>query len=614
MQTKVNQELLELETILHSAQFISVRRRIFRQLIESLIYEDVIQAQSTVVSKDIIEFKVKGRDRAGQSVSYLAYGKRRMSFNRIRLLQEPILRIADNSKAEAISLATFLIEIFSFSDIDAGRLATFIDEIQQTLLKDAIAQYKRSQSSRLTRDGSYDDLEGDVMDGHPYHPCYKSRIGFDLTDNINYAPDFQPEFSLFWIAIHKENVCISTTDTIAPLQFIQHELGEKDYINFAEKLKTLGHNPEEYVFLPVHPWQWRSRISIQFIEAIAEQRLIPLGIGTDRYRPQQSIRTLANQTCPHKYYVKLPLSITNTSTSRILAPHTVSNAAKISDWLTKIHEQDRYLKQELKLILLKEVLGISYHNQNLSDIQQQQVYGLLSTIWRESLVTYLQADEAAIPFNALCHIDIDGYPFIQPWIEQWGIENWLEQVLKVTVLPLIHLLFAHGIAMEAHAQNIVLIHRSGSPTRIALKDFHDGIRFSRDALREPSLCPILQATPAHHARINRNSFVETDDIAAVRDFMHDAFFFINIAEFAMFLEDNYGFQEYKFWLKVTKIILSYQSKFSHLKPQFEKFDLFTETIQVEQLTKRRLFPETEIRVQAALNPLFSVRQGVTISC
>lgn len=614
MQTKTNRELLELETILHSDKFVSVRRRIFLQLIESLIYEGVIQAQSTVVSTDIIEFKVEGRDRAGQSVSYLAYGKRRMSFNRIRLLQKPILRIADNSKAEATSLATFLIETFSYSDIDTGRLSTFIDEIQQTLLKDAIAQYQRSQSSRLTRDGSYDDLEGDVMDGHPYHPCYKSRIGFDLTDNINYAPDFQPEFSLLWIAVRKENVCISTTDTIAPVQFIQQELGEKDYIIFREKLKTLGYNPEDYVFLPVHPWQWRSRISIQFIEDIAEQRLIPLGIGTDRYRPQQSIRTLANQTSPHKYYVKLPLSITNTSTSRILAPHTVSNAAKISDWLIKIYEQDRYLKQELKLILLKEVLGISYHNQKLSDIQQQQVYGLLSTIWRESLGTYLQADEAAIPFNALCHIDIDGYPFIQPWIDKWGIENWLEQVLKVTIQPLIHLLFAHGIAMEAHAQNIVLIHRSGYPTRIALKDFHDGIRFSRDALPEPSLCPILQATPAHHARVNRNSFVETDDIAAVRDFMHDAFFFINIAEFAMFLEDNYGFQEYEFWSKVTEIILSYQSKFPHLKPQFEKFDLFTETIQVEQLTKRRLFPETEIRVQAALNPLFSVRQGVKISC
>lgn len=221
----------------------------------------------------------------------------------------------------------------------------------------------------MTREGNYDDLEADIMDGHPYHPCYKSRIGFDLIDNTNYSPDFKPEFSLFWIAIHKENVCISAVNIIEPFQFIQHELGKQDYIIFTEKLKSLRCNPENYIFLPVHPWQWRSHISILFIEDIAEHRLIPLGKGTDRYRPQQSIRTLANQTSPHKFYVKLPLSITNTSTSRILAPHTVNNAAKISDLLLKIYEQNEYLKQQLKLILLNEVLVITYKNQKLSDIQ-----------------------------------------------------------------------------------------------------------------------------------------------------------------------------------------------------------------------------------------------------
>ncbi len=70
-------------------------------------------------------------------------------------------------------------------------------------------------------------------------------------------------------------------------------------------------------------------------------------------------------------------------------------------------------------------MGITYDNQKLSDIQQQQVYGLLSVIWRESLSNYLQANEAAIPFNALCHIDLDRHPFIEPWIKQWALENWL---------------------------------------------------------------------------------------------------------------------------------------------------------------------------------------------
>ena len=44
-----------------------------------------------------------------------------------------------------------------------------------------------------------------------------------------------------------------------------------------------------------------------------------------------------------KYYLKVPISITNTSTKRVLAP-TIENAAQITDWLKQIQQQDTYLK------------------------------------------------------------------------------------------------------------------------------------------------------------------------------------------------------------------------------------------------------------------------------
>ena len=34
---------------------------------------------------------------------------------------------------------------------------------------------------------------------------------------------------------------------------------------------------------------------------------------------------------------------------------------------------------------------------------------------------------------------------------------------------MIHMLYYHGIAFESHAQNMMLIHENGWPTRIALK-------------------------------------------------------------------------------------------------------------------------------------------------
>jgi siderophore synthetase component len=179
----------------------------------------------------------------------------------------------------------------------------------------------------------------------------------------------------------------------------------------------------------------------------------------------------------------------------------------------------------------------------------------------------------------------------------------MRKLLNTSVLPILHLLFAHGIAMESHAQNMILILRDGIPQRLALKDFHDGIRFSRQYLTQPELCPVLQSTPEYHARVNRNSFIETDDINLVRDFMLDAFFFINLGELALFLEKHYAVKEKTFWTWVHQVIQGYQQQFPELKERFQMFNIYTDYIEVEQLTKRRLYPDTELRVHSVPNPL-----------
>ena len=63
----------------------------------------------------------------------------------------------------------------------------------------------------------------------------------------------------------------------------------------------------------------------------------------------------------------------------------------------------------------------------------------------------------------------------------------------------------------------MLIHRDGWPLRIALKDFHDGVRYAERHLARPELRPTLEPLPASHARINRNSFILTEDVDAVRE-------------------------------------------------------------------------------------------------
>lgn len=600
----------ELDHIIQSEEYREVRRRIFRQLIESLIFEGIVMPKRTTLQDGIEQFTIHGTDIFGEPVAYIGYGKTKVSFERIRLTKDPLVRQKDGEQAEAVSFALFLEEIAPHTEADRQRLSVFLTELNETHLKDAVAQYTWKRSNGLTA-LTYDELENEAMEGHPYHPSYKSRIGFTIEDHKKFGPDFKPSLSLIWLAAHKDESALSFSQSIDYQEFIERELHPNDFERFVQTLHEKGKQATDFLFIPVHPWQWENVILPQFFRELEKDSLILLGEGSDQYVPQQSIRTLSNKMDQTKCYVKLPLSITNTSTNRILAPHTVANAAKISDWLYKIRESDHYLKEELQLVFLREVMGVSCDKLDRSSFEKEASYGVLGSIWRESLHSYLTEEEDAIPFNALYHCKQDGIPLIHEWVNQYGVENWVKQLLHVSITPLIHLLYAHGIAMESHAQNMVLIHKDGWPVRLALKDFHDGIRFQKDTLVEPSWCPDLMPTPDVHKKVNRNSFIETDDIELVRDFVHDAFFFINLSEIAFFFEEYYSVQEMEFWKSADDVIKSYQSCFSHLKERFAMFDLFAETIQVEQLTKRRMFPETELRIQHVKNPLFTIREATT---
>lgn len=591
----------ELEQALRSESFTRVRRRIVRQLIESLIYENVIQLSSKVADGKL-HFQLDGRDAKGNALQYRFSGRRRASFDRIRLDAAPVMRHAKDSVNEVESPAEFLLEISGSMNVDAERLMHFIHELEQTLFNDCLAQFVRQRRGDILRALGYDDVESLLADGHPYHPCYKSRIGFDYRDNRTFGPEFGQPLQPLWLAARRDRLRVKSITGCDFSTFIAGELGESLLARFMSKIEQQGGRPDDYYLLPVHPWQWREQVAHTLFQDLRRQDLIVLGPARDGYRAQQSIRTLANNSRPERCYLKLSMNLLNTSTSRILAPHTVQNAPAVSGWLKSIIEDDVFLRDELRPVFLAEVCGAVYLPTG-PDWVQKKSYGMLACIWRESLHPYLDAGEAAIPFNALTHIDSDERPFIEPWIKAHGLYPWLRRLMEVSVVPVLHMLCAHGIALESHAQNMMLLHKEGWPTRVALKDFHDGIRFAPAYLADPEKQPTLLATPEEHARVNRNSYIETDDPVELRNFVHDALLFINLSELALLLSEQFSLDEEAFWALLSEVIRDYQDRFPALQSRFALFDFFSPEVRVEQLALRRLLPDTEVRMQRVTNPL-----------
>jgi len=528
-----------------------VSRRVMRQLIESLVYEGAIPAGGV----------------AGDDVAYCWKERRRFSFDRVRVGPDPVVRIeSGGALQEAVSPRRFLDEIGPALVADPELRQGFATELRQTVVNDTAARQHWLREGRPAAGAAYDDLESLVVDGHRYHPSYKSRLGFNGLDNAEYGPEFGRLIRPTWVGIRSELVVCRGAAAGTALQ-------------------RLG----DHVVVPVHPWQWRRHASTTWAPLLADGALVPLGAGDDDYRAQQSIRSLANVTRPAQPTLKLALSIVNTSTARTLAPHTVINAPAVTGWLQRIAAGDPYLRQ-LRPVLLGERLGVVHSPE-------------LAAIWRDSIHPYLAGDEEAAPFTALTHVDATGEPFIAPWLKEYGIEAWVRRLLEVTLVPVLHFLVAHGIALEAHAQNLILVHVDGRPRRLALRDFHDGIRFSVDGLADPAGRPVLQATPEEHFRTNRNSYLEASTDDEVRDFVHDCLFFVNLAELAMFLEDRFDLVEERFWSLARRVVEDHRRSFPELAGRAARFDVLAPEVSVEQLTTRRLLPDTEVRLQRVRNPL-----------
>jgi len=534
-----------------------VRRRVMRQLIESLVYEGAISPGGV----------------AGDGVAYCWAERRRFSFDRVRLGPGPVVRIRPGEALqEAASPRRFLEEVGAALPADPERRRSFATELLQTVLNDSAVRRHWQEAARPAAGAGYDDLESLVVDGHPYHPSYKSRLGFNTVDNAEYGPEFARLIRPVRVALHRDLVRWGAVPGVFP--------------------EAVG----EHVVLPVHPWQWRKHAPTTWAPLLAEGALVPLGTGDDDYRAQQSIRSLANVSRPEQPTLKLALSIVNTSTARTLAPHTVVNAPLITGWLEGIVVRDGYLAEELRPVLLGERLGVAHSPE-------------LAAIWRDSVYRHLAAGEEAAPFTALTHVDATGEPFIAGWVKEEGAEAWARRLLEVTVPPVLHFLVAHGIALEAHAQNLILIHRGGQPRRLGLRDFHDGIRFSVAGLADAAARPALHPTPPEHLRVNRNSYLEAQSDGEVRDFVHDCLFFVNLAELAMFLEDRFDLAEERFWSLARRVVEDHRRRFPGLAERATRFDVLAPEVGVEQLTTRRLLPDTEVRTQHVRNPLSLVGGG-----
>jgi 2-[(L-alanin-3-ylcarbamoyl)methyl]-3-(2-aminoethylcarbamoyl)-2-hydroxypropanoate synthase len=610
-------------------------QRVIKQLLQALLYENIIEFESesantandSADSETLLNFVIK----AGTDVSYTAQGYIHYSFDIIRLNELNVQRVV-NGVAEDAILEHVISDILL--NIEGAELKdSFIKELRHTLVNETQSQILTSNIPVPIDTLTYEQLEGYLTAGHPYHPCFKSRIGFDLQDNYDYGPEFDQNIGVVWLAVKKELLVSNTTTGIDINEWVKDYVGADEFDALNAKLTevlaienkqdegTASHEvdetPTNYCLIPAHPWQWQNTLIQALQPLLATQEVVYLGSAGHQYRAQQSIRSLTmlgnaddnvngdTDVSNNKAYLKLSMHLINTSSTRILAKHTVMNAAVVTTWLNQLIADDKTAKA-LPIAFLGETVGVSLDHDALRTrgYQHPNMYGGLAAIWRENVNQYLSKDQTAFPLNGVSYVNADGSHLIAPWLDKYGVETWIAQLIKVAVTPLLHILFGYGVALECHAQNIVLVHENGYPIKVLLKDLHDGVRYSPTHLTQQHLRPDFYSLPPAHAALNRGSFIETEDTDGIRDMTVACLFFVALSDIAIFMQTHYNYAEVAFWQQVADCVTDYQVSHPEHQVRFDLFDVFAEQTRIESLAKRRLFGDKAFPIKYINNPLF----------
>jgi siderophore synthetase component len=547
------------------------QQRVIKQLLEAALFENLLEYEISSINSNIGNITV-----FGSTATFHCSGKR-SSFNRIRLNDQPIYTLDNDFKDPRVAS---LMEILEQVPGDSKKKSDLWRELRQTVLLGDWNEENLTHKPR--RHLPYEELESAIIEGHPYHPCFKARTGFTLEDHEKYGPEAGNVFQLYWIAVKRKDV--KTSFPSKEHEFWRDEIGEETLQNLLAQLTGYGSSISTYSLMPVHPWQWETKIK-QIAETMEERTIIPLGFAGDYYRATQSVRTLWNANDPKKAHIKLPLNMVNTSSLRTMEAHSVCTAPEISKWLQKIWECDTYLQK--RMVFLEEFAG------TIALETHPALNGHLAAIWRKSVNSILDKGENAIPFNSLSLNEMDGNPFIHVWIMEYGLENWLKQLIETSVIPVWHLLVVHGIGLEAHAQNMILIHENGWPTKMAIRDFHESLEYVDSYLKDVSIKPNFDDLHPDYPNAKEDEFYWMSSVEGLRELVMDTLFVFHLSDLSYLMDKRYGYSENNFWKLVKGLIEEHVSHFPDCKRRMEVLQPGGEQIYTESLFTKKLTKEKE---------------------
>ncbi|MFE5007614.1 IucA/IucC family protein [Streptomyces sp. NPDC056696] len=477
-----------------------------------------------------------------------------------------------------LSALEFLIELKTSLGLSDAILPVYLEEISSTLSGTCYKLAKTPvTAASLALDGSFQEIETGMTEGHPCFVANNGRLGFGVHEYLSYAPETASPIRLVWLAATRERAAFTAGTGLDYESHLRAELGEETLARFAATLTDQGLDPDDYLLIPVHPWQWWNKLSVTFAAEVAQRHLVLLGEGDDEYLAQQSIRTFFNASHPERHYVKTALSVINMGFMRGLSASYMEATPAINDWLAQLIENDEVLKATgLSIIRERAAVGYRHLEYEAATDRYSPYRKMLAALWRESPVPSLADGERLATMASLLHVDADGRSFAAALVERSGLTpaEWLRPYLRSYLTPLLHSFYAYDLVYMPHGENVILVlGEDGTVQRAIFKDIAEEIAvMDPDAVLPPGVDRIRVEVPDDQKLLS----VFTD--------VFDCFFRFLAAN----LVTEGVLDEDTFWQAVADCVRDYQESAPQLADKFRQYDMFAPEFTLSCLNRLQL--------------------------
>lgn len=478
------------------------------------------------------------------------------------------------------------------------RLADVLSELTSTVANEARRLEAPLTAAELAA-LPYDEADGRLT-GHPRIVVNKGRVGFSAADRAHFSPEARTAFPVRWAAVHRELASFRAVPGLDAETLLAEELDAATRTRFRERLAAWG-DPADYVWIPVHPWQWEEIVGTLYAAEVATGRIVSLGESDDVYLPHQTVRTLANVSHPSRRDVKTACSVRNTLVYRGLNSAATLAAPAVTEWLRALHEGDPLLRDEYRFDLLGEVAAVSVTHPLFGSLEElpYRFHETLGALWREPLRTRIGAGERAISLAALPYRDQHGDSVLAHLIGTSGMtpEEWFGTLYDLILTPLLHWLYRYGVAFCPHSQNLALItDPAGRPLRVLIKDFAQGVDLVEADLP-------VHDTLAEEARKDMLRWPAT----LMAQSLFSSVFSGQIRFLAEIAHDDLGYPRAAMWEQVRAVIRRYADRFPEDSKHYPDLDLFAPDVERVCLNREHLAGEGFERVDR--DEEFDVRFG-----